>query len=223
MKFYNYIKEEENWLIKSGRLDPILKDCMPYLKKLKKNNFRFIYSGRKTGEVTFKKNIRKDRKPSDMPEEIHNILDEKFKEKFGVKVRSESLFGSVRINQASFYGIPYYIFPIGNNYSLIWNENIRDLYENLRKEMNRWYPGIQNLKDQYKLFRTGRSDINHDEFLMNLRKAVQNLMNGYKETKSIPSYISKKVEIMVNANKVWLVRDNEISHQEIINWLDKNI
>jgi len=68
------------------------KDCLPYLKQLKKDNFKFLYSGRRKTDPIFKQKVRKDRKPLDTPEEIHNLIDNEFFYQHGVKARSQSLF-----------------------------------------------------------------------------------------------------------------------------------
>jgi hypothetical protein len=63
--------------------------------------------------------IRTDRKPKDTPLEMHQLLDKQFQKRFGIKARSNSLFCYFRninsyLRDRSGYGVPYYIFPIGN-------------------------------------------------------------------------------------------------------------
>lgn len=68
---------------------------------------------------------RQDRRPQDMPIEIHNKYDELFLEKFGWKARSEGVF--VAGGDRTSYGTPFFFFPV-NGYKFIWSPAIFDLY-----------------------------------------------------------------------------------------------
>lgn len=127
-KFYKYINEKSN--LDDFDLEEFKNDCYPFLKLLKKNNYHFLYSGRKSNESVFKKKVRKNRIPKDTPTELHNLLDEEFKNKFGVKARSQSLFTHTEMIRTVAYGKTFYVFPVGKNYDLIWNENVVDLFSN---------------------------------------------------------------------------------------------
>jgi len=127
MKFNDYLNEE--------KIDTIIKEiktnCQPFLKDWRSLNIdTFPYSGR-IKKVDFGiKNIRKDRKSKDMPIELHQLLDNWFYKKFGVRARSNSIFVSFDLNEVSFYGMPHLIFPIGN-YTAISSSYIRDLYNEM--------------------------------------------------------------------------------------------
>ena len=136
MRFIEYLNEQENSIQEIFK--KIEKDCKPFLKELTKHSLvdDLLYSGRKKKfEGYFKGKVRKDRKPKDMPEEVHNWLDDWFEDKFGVRARSQSLFTIPKGSIAAGYGTPYAIFPIGN-YKIIWSPEIEDLYSVLIESGN---------------------------------------------------------------------------------------
>ncbi|MFW6030238.1 MAG: hypothetical protein ACOCRO_08295 [Halanaerobiales bacterium] len=116
-KFYKYLNE--NVIDMSKYKDQIIDECYPFLKMLKKDGYNFLYSGRKTIDYIYKKEIRKNRVPSDTPEEFHDIIDELFYKSHGVKARSQSMFTYPSLDKVGFYGLPYYVFPVGKNYKLM--------------------------------------------------------------------------------------------------------
>jgi hypothetical protein len=71
MKFYNYLNEENIDEI----ISLIKRDCQPFLKDWRKTGNDFLYTGKKIKKDFIKKKVRKDRKPKDMPEETHKIID----------------------------------------------------------------------------------------------------------------------------------------------------
>ena len=71
-----------------------------------------LYSGRKGIKEFAVKKARKNRKPKDTPEEIHNLFDEIFYKKFRIKLRSESIFTSSNQADIHIYGDVYFIFPV---------------------------------------------------------------------------------------------------------------
>jgi hypothetical protein len=70
---------------------------------------------------------RTDRRPKDTPEDIQEMLDKKFKKKFGWKPRSEGVFANPDPSYASHYGKSVVIFP-QNGFKYVWSPNIQDLY-----------------------------------------------------------------------------------------------
>ncbi len=158
MRFYNYLNEKDLDLKYIAQL--LYKNCMPYLKDINfSKNFPFLYSGRKKSKIWFKGRVRKDRKPKDTPKEIHNMLDNAFQKKFGIKARSQSLFTSFYINQTTPYGNSYIIFPIGN-YEILWNPKIIDLtdklgnysYKKFKKGLIQAYYEIEDEKEKAEWF-----------------------------------------------------------------------
>jgi len=134
MKFKQYINESNGNVSLSTILLMLYNNCLPYLKELHKafpNNKKgniFFLSGRSDSRDMFKKDIRTDRQPKDMPYEAHQGLDDAFQKEFGVYYRSESIFVIGNLNTADMYGDNVYmIFPT-KNYSYIWSNTVSDLY-----------------------------------------------------------------------------------------------
>ena len=63
--------------------------------------------------------VRKDRQPLDTSKHVHSLLDAYFQKRFGVKVRSEGLFTTGSKSGAALYGMPNYVFPVGE-FKFIW-------------------------------------------------------------------------------------------------------
>ncbi len=121
MRLKNYLNED----IKSI-MDEIINDCKPFINDwLKTDQKNFLYSGRKIDMDFFKRKVRKNRRPLDTDIEIHHMMDNKFYEAFGIKARSQSIF--CHSIPSTFYGTPFYIFPVGK-YEIIWSNKILDLF-----------------------------------------------------------------------------------------------
>lgn len=74
-----------------------------------------------------KKKVRKDRKPRDTPEDIHEWADNWFYENFGIRARSNTMFCTSEASKTKQYGELYIVFPIGN-FEIIWSHRLKDLY-----------------------------------------------------------------------------------------------
>jgi hypothetical protein len=123
----------------------IRSDCKPFLKEMKKAG-QFLYRGyNDPNDITwsfnkdkiqyFKKVVRKDRKPRDMYQSVHEKLDKLFMEKFGWKVRSNSLFCTGDRTIALGYGALFIVFPIGK-FRYVWSPEIYDMWTWLRRHMS---------------------------------------------------------------------------------------
>lgn len=76
------------------------------------------------------KTVRQDRKPLDFTRQRHEIIDEWFVEKFGIRARSQCMFaGGNRIakSELEHYGTPCVVFPIGE-FKYIWSPEVGDLF-----------------------------------------------------------------------------------------------
>ncbi len=69
--------------------------------------------------------VRKDRRPSDMPIELHNELGKRLKNKIGWNPRTEGVFTTTNIDQAGIYGVARVVFPIGK-FRYAWNNTTDD-------------------------------------------------------------------------------------------------
>jgi hypothetical protein len=108
------------------------KDCKPFINEFIKRKKTFLWRGtNKYVDSIQKITPRKDRKPRDMPKEMHKFLDNVFKDNFGWYARSEGVFvASDRYFAEDFSktGMDAYLFfPIGR-YKYVWSPNIKDIY-----------------------------------------------------------------------------------------------
>lgn len=217
MKFYKYLNEN---ILDVIDMDKIKKDCSLYFKNLKKGGYNFLYSGRKgITDIVTKKKIRKNRRPLDTPEILHDLLDRKFLMEFGVKARSESLFAKAD-KQVGFYGRPYYVFPIGN-YNLIWSDKIDDLFTYLDVKVRDLYDAssarrfFNDIKDDPEEYR--------NEVLKEIENIIEKeIMPTYKESKVLQVHQGRLSEVMVVADSVWLMDCKSISEFELAEWVQKN-
>lgn len=199
MRFYNYINEYRDGLEKWKSL---IKDkCKPYLK-LVKGSDRLLFSGRKNEKPVIMKQVRQNRKPVDTPLEVHELLDNQFKDKFGIRARSNSIFCYFKnINMvgsdSSAYGDPYYIFPIGK-FKTIWSPHIQDLFDEIQTIFEHKYFGDfdkrnwSNIREEYR-----------EEFLEFLE--MKNYPLRYTD-KPIKGMRSENTEVMVNCKEYIAVK-----------------
>jgi hypothetical protein len=136
MKLQQYLIEDNKIEIIHRGITAVYDNCMPFIKDLVKGGFDnthrqddLLYSGRNKTIPMFSSEIRKNRRPKDMQPFRHDTYDRLFNDKFGVKVRSNSLFCTGNYTEALSYGsgLAYLIFPIGQ-YKVIWSDKVRDLY-----------------------------------------------------------------------------------------------
>lgn len=229
MRLEQYLKEN-----KEIPFDEIFKDCKPFLKELKKSNYEFLYSGRKNRELVIHGKVRKNREPRHTPEIVHNIINNKFKDKFGVKARSESLFAIKNRHLSELYGEPFYVFPKGR-YNLIYNEKIEDLYEELFDNIDSTY-GIKNSSNLFDKFENNNKLVWNEnsqtfeippknfqntgiyltkkEFMNDVENIIKDLLYNYKETTKL-NKISSTQEIMIITNEVWMIHTSAIFEEDL--------
>lgn len=141
-------------------LEIVYQKCLPYIKEYLKHftpelSNDMMWSGRASKDVWMEKTIRKNRRPKDTPDDLHERLDDLFLEEYGERYRSNAVFCSGDLSQADGYGTTTYgIFPIGNSYSYCWSGTIKDLYMEIEDEAN--YFGfsvdeiIEEIKENYR-------------------------------------------------------------------------
>jgi len=218
-KFYKYLNE--NIIEMSKYEDQIIEECYTFLKMVKKDGYNFLYSGRRSNEIIEKKEIRKNRIPSDTPKEIHNIVDELFYKSHGVKARSQSLFTYPNDAFVGYYGKPYYVFPAGKNYKLVWNDDVGDLFGYLNDYFKEIYT------DRSTPFSVWWKEVKEDpkyfeEIKNELRDIIGGVIDEYKisrSTKRIPEYN----EVMVVTDYTWLIDTEYIKKSDMKEWIDNNI
>jgi hypothetical protein len=129
MSFKDYLTEEVG---NAELAKKLFKECRPYIEELRKNKLdHFFYRGtnKKTNDL-MKIKPRTDRYPKDMPQGVHEYIDNYFYRKFKWRPRSEGVFTSYRRSEVLNYGFAYIFFPIGK-YQYIFSPDIEDLYGEL--------------------------------------------------------------------------------------------
>jgi hypothetical protein len=134
MKFTEYIEESSKYELKLyGVVQSLYKNCAPFIKELKKSGEnKILWRGTKkvSTRTILQVSPRQDRSPKDMEVEIHDELDERFKQKFGWMARSEGVFVTSQKASAETYGDGYIFFPVGK-YEYLYNPTIGDLFSDL--------------------------------------------------------------------------------------------
>ena len=109
----------------------IKRDCSPFLSQIKGRVDKlalFRGVGVRTSATTFSRNaIRSDRSPLSTHPFVHDISDQWFLNRFGIKYRSNALFTSGDPKEAGGYGLLYAIFPIGE-FDICYSPVIKDLF-----------------------------------------------------------------------------------------------
>lgn len=125
------------------------------IKAIKSNNLtgRLLWRGMKeTGEEFGIKKTRKDRRSlSNYP--YHDEFNKAFKEKFGVKLRSETLFVTKDNSSAGTFGTPYVIIP-KDKPKYYYSPKVKDLFAYDQKYFENGVNGtfeekMKNIVDSY--------------------------------------------------------------------------
>jgi hypothetical protein len=175
MKFYNYLNEENIDEI----ISLIKRDCQPFLKDWRKTGNDFLYTGKKIKKDFIKKKVRKDRKPKDMPEETHKIIDNWFYKKFGVRSRSNAVFATFNEYNTYQYGDLFMIFPI-DNYIVISSDKVKDLWLYFKRKEN-WILNPDDFNDKKKYKEDMWSILNDLEYKKGFPRHRNELMITCKE------------------------------------------
>lgn len=114
------------------------RDCAPFMKEMGHDwdmisLYRGIYLHQSRKSIV-KIKVNKNRKPKDIPLNLHKMFNAMFEEEHGVdSIRSESIFATGNSNIAKRYGIIYVIFPIGD-YTYWWSPKVADLWHQVDRK-----------------------------------------------------------------------------------------
>lgn len=173
-------------------------NCKPYFSQTYKPMYRGIMIFDQYNAVSTSP-VRKNRKPLNTNPNVHKAVDAAFKQLFGYKFRSGSMFATGGSNNASYYGVNHVVIPIGE-FTFCWSPNIHDLYDTSEE---RYIPHTV------------------PEEMVNFIKAV-----GYKTT-DLNKAISSKQEIMIYCDSYVKIRmDNRQTHQyvqQLFNTVKENL
>jgi hypothetical protein len=175
-------------------LEMFRSDCSKFLKESKMHPF---FRGSKNLSVTTYKKIkpRKNRKPLDTPQELHDAMDKSFKKKFGWKVRSEGVFCIGDKTQTNYYGKRYIILPIGDDYKFVWSSTIKDFSNELDDRKVYYFDNINN------------------SVLMEPKqytKIIDEMVNTYKDTDLYGAWSSFN-EVSIKCKYYYLIDTNFLS------------
>ncbi len=161
--------------------------CQQILKHYTKNRQwqtdDLLWSGRKNNQDYFIKDVRKDRKPVDIEDEVHTEFDNAFNRKFGWKARSNALFVTGDWTQSINYGTAFMIFPMGH-YRFVYSPSIYDAYRatisldsfDVWKEKNddgtkeEWMNGYDDVVRSYTNKDIHKAIISNNEIMLNAKK-----------------------------------------------------
>ena len=151
MKFTEYITEASKYELQLyGIIQSLNKDCMEFIQELRKSGKNPLWRGTNKSRTKsiVKVTPRQDRYPKDMPEFMHDMIDEQFKAKFGWKPRSTGVFVTGRKSDAGSYGATYMFFPVGK-YSYLYNPDVSDLYSEVDGESMSGYSDYSDWINSY--------------------------------------------------------------------------
>ena len=206
MRAYEFLLENDT--SEYTELIELLKSkCQPYLAVLKQSHKQPLFRGIR-GELSDLYAVvkpRVDRKPSDIPVEIHNALNHAFNEQFGFPYRN-GIFCTGRMADAQDYGTAVVVFPVGE-LEYTWSSLSRDLFQTINGDYDsRKY---ERVTDPFPEHKQGEPD-----WVVNKEK-VANLVSRYK-TNMLPLAIQSHNEVML-ANECILVSIE--TYKQIINSL----
>lgn len=209
MKFKQYIKEEKVPKTLSEINSFIESNCQPYLRE--RGFYNPLYRGmRGITDETFIRKPREDRKPKDMALAVSQALDIVLKEKIGWKPRSEGIFTTTNKSEASVYGNPYVIFPIGS-FKYVWfTPNIADTILIATKILSYMFDKkMLSMSGKTQLVKILRNDIKtlSNENYDLLMEATRNILNQKNEpvTKGL-KHLNKTIEVTLKCKKYLAVR-----------------
>ena len=180
---------------KYDNISLIWKHCQPVIKDIskmskKQNGDIFLFSGRAGRsygvDKFYKANVRFNRKPKDTRQMFHDIANDEFENRFGIRARENSLFVAGDPYTASGYGKIYLIFPIGK-YSILYSEEVDDFTNWLSSRI--WYR--DTIIPDPKMY------TDKDELERVYTKDIKDVVSTFKETTSVKKIIDLGVEGML--------------------------
>lgn len=106
----------------------ILADCQPFLALLRAGSGPLFRGADPAGATYFRGEVRRDRRPKNMPLELHTAADEWFSRQFGVRYRGAGLFCTGDRAQAARHGAVCLVFPV-EGFQFCWSPRVTDLHD----------------------------------------------------------------------------------------------
>lgn len=197
----------------------LIEECQPFL-----DEFKSIYnSGTKLplrrgmvfqpDDHITKIKVNKERTPTNTNMRVHHASDQWFKERFGVKARSQSFFCTASKKASRDYGFPFLVFPVGQ-FEVIWSRKVDDLYFHMTERKL-----IERATGESVDAATAKDMINDPSKISDklLYEAVSGMLDGFDYVKgSLDQALASKNEIMVLCDYYYVAKDDDSAVIEFI-------
>jgi hypothetical protein len=184
----------------------IARACKPFLSQISINT-PSLARGQTVGllpvvEGLYISSTLPNRKPRDTSFEVHQIADQWFLEKFGIRYRSDHVvFVTSNEAIASDYGNAGIIIPIGN-FSFCWTSQYEDIF-------------YDKLRDNYIQFTI--DSMANKKKLTKKQVIIDTLENAHYQDTNLKAAIDAQTEIMIHCQKYfYLDMMSEREYQDII-------
>lgn len=187
----------KQFLLESDDPDHIVeilkRDCSKFLHEL--DGAVPVYRGQNVGTGFRKYDVKRNRQPKNLRQEIHAALDEAFEKLTGIRYRSESVFATGCLKTAKEYGTPCLFFPKGN-YDYIWSPIINDPFEwfNLNKLS-------YAVKDGYIEY----NPLHESQYLENIKNFIISGQANYEHNENLKQAVKSLNEIMFYCSDYYLL------------------
>lgn len=183
--------------------DTVARDASTYLKKMGTNIlnpnahlFRGNF-GRDAKRQWFEHTSpRTDRRPRDMPEPIHDFLDQWFEEHFGFRYRSAGVFVTKNEQQAASYGTAvYFIFPT-DPYKILYGSKVDDIWRHVHKAIVQ-----QHGPEYWKALKTSDAELPEED-----KQMIRDLLSNakYRQVQS-PVAVKHGSEAIIQCNSYYAI------------------
>ena len=221
-RFESYLNEAVDPNIVKDIWVKLTKDCMPFLKELKRvqePKYRFFYRGfhGSLHQEMVRKSVRTDRKPTDTPKAISKYVDDEFQKKFGWRVRSEGAFATSDRMRSSGYGTTFIFFPIGK-YKYVWSEEVTDMYTYLGGRFLKYIENVfigndDDLVSAYPHMKKEPEEAFEDymerrrnEIIGNFKGTVEKAMNTF-QSGNMKSAMKSQSEVVFQCKEYYAVKE----------------
>lgn len=189
MKLISIFESDSNLTIEKA-VDLFHEKCKQWRNEVNfDSSFNFVLCrGMKNQPDIFVSPVRKDRRPLDTPQKIHDILDKWFDKNYGIRYRSSAMF-AVFGKSNLFYGKRYIVFPIGN-FEYCYSNKVDDI--------------VEYLEDEYNMI----DDIDSDE----LEDMIFKRMDVAKYTDKNLLDLDTDIEIMIHCNEYLAIDNDQFGH-----------
>lgn len=203
----------------------IIDECEPFLNE--GGSQITLYRGDDESQPFMAKRTPSNRKPKDIPPQLHRALDNWFENQFGIPYRSQSVFATGNRRQALEYGDVFLFYPIGQ-YSYLWGERPHgwDLFQTFKS--TRFLEYIDTYHDQYGIDEDGLENseiggsINLDVLLQHYPNEISNAaMDFFKQNvtwnhnNDLDDAITDGGEIMFHCEEYFIVNANALSQHNL--------